>query len=115
VHLHVEIDVRSAYRGDEVVEAVDRRLIGGPDALLAPEQLGVGGPLYRSRLFDAIMAVDGVDTVTALGVEFDGERDVSSDVDHNRFDDHVLGVAGDAFLDFESGRVDVTRTTNRGE
>ena len=37
--------------------------------LLAPERLGIGKPLFRSRLFEFVLGVTGVISVTGLSLQ----------------------------------------------
>ena len=50
----------------EVVTAARTALMDVETGLLAPERLGIGKPLFRSRLFEFLLAVPGVISVTGL-------------------------------------------------
>lgn len=66
--LDVAIDPRRAEL--YVRRALRLALIRADSGLLAPERIGIGTPLYRSRLFDAVLAVEG--TLAVRGLSWDG-------------------------------------------
>jgi hypothetical protein len=51
---------------DEVLIAARTALMDVETGLLPPEKLGIGKPLFRSRLFEFLLAVPGVISVTGL-------------------------------------------------
>jgi hypothetical protein len=51
---------------DEVVAAARSALTDRETGLLAPERLGIGRPLFRSRVFEFLLNVEGVESVTGL-------------------------------------------------
>jgi hypothetical protein len=51
---------------DDVVDAARAALVDTETGLLAPERLGIGKPLFRSRLFEFLLDVEGVESVTSL-------------------------------------------------
>lgn len=51
---------------DDVLSAARTALMDVETGLLAPERLGIGKPLFRSRLFEFLLAVTGVEAVTGL-------------------------------------------------
>jgi hypothetical protein len=70
--LAIETDPRRIV--DDVLNAVRSALMDKDTGLLAPEQIGIGLPLFRSRIFDAVLAVPGTIAVTGLlwnGAPFD--------------------------------------------
>lgn len=66
--LSLEIDARRVV--DTVLAAVRSALTDTQTGLLAPEQIGIGRPLYRSRVFEAVLAVAG--TVAVEGILWNG-------------------------------------------
>jgi hypothetical protein len=50
----------------DVVNAVRTALTNVDTGILAPEVLGIGKPLFRSKLFEAVLNVTGVTSVTGL-------------------------------------------------
>ena len=51
---------------DDVVAATRTKLTDVETGLLPPERLGIGKPLFRSRLFEFLLKVPGVTSVTGL-------------------------------------------------
>jgi hypothetical protein len=51
---------------DEVLTAARTALMDVDSGLLPPERLGIGKPLFRSRIFEFLLRVPGVRSVTAL-------------------------------------------------
>jgi hypothetical protein len=51
---------------DDVLAAARTALMDVETGLLPPERLGIGKPLYRSRLFDFLLRVPGLESVTGL-------------------------------------------------
>jgi len=54
----------------DVLTAARTALMDVEIGLLPPERLGIGKPLFRSRIFEFLLRVPGVQSVTGLG--FDG-------------------------------------------
>lgn len=51
---------------DDVLAAARAALTDVETGLLPPERLGIGKPLFRSRIFELLLSVEGVDSVTGL-------------------------------------------------
>ena len=51
---------------DEVLSGARTALMDVEAGLLAPERLGIGKPLFRSRLFEFLLNLTGVVSVTGL-------------------------------------------------
>jgi hypothetical protein len=72
--LSISIATDPRYLEPVVLSTVRTALMNTESGLLAPEHVGIGLPLFRSRLFDAVLAVAGAVAVTGLllnGVSFD--------------------------------------------
>ncbi len=70
--ISIEIDPR--YLERDVLAAVRTALMDTELGLLDPEHIGIGVPLFRSRIFDAVLDLPGAVAVTGLllnGVAFD--------------------------------------------
>ncbi len=76
---------------DEVLSATRSALMDVETGLLPPERLGIGRPLFRSRLFEFLLTVPGVLSVTGLSI---GEAPFS-----------VFGIKppGGRYFDFSNG------------
>jgi hypothetical protein len=62
--LSVKTDPR--YLEADVLRKVREALLNSKTGLLAPERIGIGQPLYRSQVFDAVLAVKGTVSVTGI-------------------------------------------------
>ncbi|MFB3132599.1 MAG: hypothetical protein ACE10K_08785, partial [Rhodothermales bacterium] len=73
--LSLDLEIDERYLEDEVIDAVRARLMDEERGLLAPERIGIGRPLYRSRVFEEVLAEPGTVTVRSLtrdGAPFPG-------------------------------------------
>ncbi len=68
LHLAIDIDIDEKYVSADVVAAVQTVLIGEKDGYLLPENLGIGAPLFRSELFENVLAPAGA--LAVHGLEF---------------------------------------------
>lgn len=64
--LVVDLVVDSRHNSDDVELAAVEALTNSETGLLALENIPIGGPLFRSALFEQILSVDGVDSVRAM-------------------------------------------------
>lgn len=72
--MSISIAVDPRYLESRVLAAVRTALTDTDRGLLSPEHVGIGLPLFRSRVFDAVLNVAGTVAVTGLllnGVSFD--------------------------------------------
>jgi predicted phage baseplate assembly protein len=100
VVLSLQLALDPDYIAADVLTALDDVLTADLDGILVPEQLGIGVPLYRSRLEAAVMAVPGITNITALdwnGAGFDDYAETPGDAgafDFLTAGDVVLNGAG---------------------
>jgi hypothetical protein len=100
VVLSLQLALDPDYIAADVLTALDDVLTADLDGILVPEQLGIGVPLYRSRLEAAVMAVPGITNITALdwnGGGFDDYAETPGDAgafDFLTAGDVVLNGAG---------------------
>lgn len=87
--LTVEIDPR--HREDDVLPRLRAALLDRRTGLLAPERIGIGLPLFRSRLFAASLAVDGVLGVPELLADGAPFADMGLDPEAGRYFDVAAG------------------------
>jgi predicted phage baseplate assembly protein len=64
--LSLDIEIDSKYLASKVLAAVRAKLMGKKAGMLVPEQIGIGAPLYRSHIFEAVLAVPGVKSVRGI-------------------------------------------------
>ena len=66
VKLSLSVEVDSQYLVSRVTAAVKAKLTTKKTGILSPEQIGIGCPLYRSHIFEAVLSVTGVKSVQSL-------------------------------------------------
>ena len=74
LQLAFDVEVADAYVDKDVLNQVRSTLTDADSGLLSPQNIGIGKPLYRSRLFAAILDVPGTVSVTHVthdGIPFD--------------------------------------------
>ena len=77
--LSLDITIDARYLEDDVLPRIRAALMDSATGLLAPERIGIGRPLFRSRVFEAVLAVAAtlvlavVAFATAVRL-YDGER-----------------------------------------
>ncbi len=64
--LTITIEVDPDYISEDVKKNVEESLMNKKSGLLAPENIGIGVPLYRSQIFERVMSVAGVLNVSAM-------------------------------------------------
>jgi hypothetical protein len=79
VHVALTVHVLPSFFARHVREAVEAalrpgRLRDGTPTLFSPERLGFGDPLYLSDLYAAVMAVEGVESVSVTRFKRLGDR-----------------------------------------
>jgi hypothetical protein len=62
----VDVRVDRRYQLAQVQAAVIARLTAAGTGVLSPEQIGIGAPLFRSRIFAEALAVAGATTLGGL-------------------------------------------------
>jgi len=62
--LNIKIDPK--YNEEDVVREVRSALLDANNGLLAPENIGIGLPLYRSKIFKAVLNVKGTITIQSI-------------------------------------------------
>lgn len=84
VTLSIDIAIDPRRLEADVLAAVRSSLMDPQTGLLAPGNIGIGRALFRSRIFDAVLAIAGAVAVTGLlwnGAEFD-PYGISSEAGH---------------------------------
>lgn len=66
LYLSIAIEINKRYLEADVLNAVRAALMDRETGLLAPERIGIGRPLFRSRIFEEVLAVPGTVTVHDL-------------------------------------------------
>lgn len=64
--LSVNIKIDSRYHEPDVIREIRSALLDSRSGLLAPENIPIGLPLYRSKIFEAVLSVKGTETVQSI-------------------------------------------------
>lgn len=64
--LSIAVDVDARYLEQTVLANVRAALLDAADGLLAPARIGIGAALFRSRIYECVLAVEGAVSVTSL-------------------------------------------------
>jgi hypothetical protein len=68
--LAVQLTINPSYLESKVLPQLRSLLMNPSAGLLAPERIGIGLALFRSRIFEFVLNVPGVDTVTDLQLNY---------------------------------------------
>lgn len=90
-HLAVQVAIDPRYLEADVVTAVRSALMSTDTGLLAPERVGIGLPLFRSRIYDFVLRVPGALSVTGLLL------------DQTTFGAWAVSPGAGHYFDFETG------------
>jgi uncharacterized phage protein gp47/JayE len=74
-YLSLDIEIDTRHIAETVLSTIREVLTDAENGLLAPERIGIGAPLYRSRIFDKVLEVTG--TRTVRDILWDGDRFVN--------------------------------------
>ena len=66
IALAIDMDIDPRFVKAKVLAAVRETLMNPKNGKLIPEQLGIGKPLYRSKLFADILAVEGATAINSV-------------------------------------------------
>ena len=72
--ISINVKINPRYLEEDVIKELRATLTDTGDGLLAPENIGIGLPLYRSRIFESVLNVAGADAVQSIltgGKNFD--------------------------------------------
>ncbi len=64
--LSFDVEVDSAYVSTQVLTVIHKTLIDENNGMLSQKNIGIGAPLYRSRLFEVILNIPGTIAVTNI-------------------------------------------------
>jgi hypothetical protein len=65
----IDLEIAPRFRTQDVIEQVKQALTNPDTGLLALENIPIGGPLFRSGIFDAVVSVEGARSVRAMTVD----------------------------------------------
>lgn len=67
--LSIQVEIDPSYLEADVVPAVRAALMDADTGLLAPERIGIGQPLFRSRIYAFILGTPGAASVTSITLD----------------------------------------------
>ena len=73
-YLYLQLTIDPRRFEDEVVDAVRAALMEPEVGFFAPERLGIGKPIFRSALFEFLLSIEGVESVTGLSFNMYGVK-----------------------------------------
>jgi hypothetical protein len=94
--LVIDMEVDTRYIDIEVINDGQTVLMGEKDGMLLPRNMGIGRPLFRGRIFEAVLSVPGVLAV----------RDIR--LNGASFSSFVKAPGPGKYFDFESGSVELS-------
>lgn len=98
--LAIEIEIDPRYLLADLRKQVRALLATAPDGLLSPERVGIGVPLFRSRIFEAVLSVPGA--VAVRGLSLNGAP----------FADYGVNPGAGHYFDFEAGALILNGAAN---
>lgn len=98
--LFLQIEIDGHYIETDVIKAVRAALMDKLSGLLAPERVGIGKPLFRSRIFEKALSVPG--TLAVHGMTLDSIS----------FPDYGVTPGEGNYFDFENGSLYLNRISN---
>ncbi|QAA81842.1 hypothetical protein EI546_08975 [Aequorivita sp. H23M31] len=64
--ISVEIKVDPRYLEEDIIKALRTHLTNTDTGILSPENIGIGKPLFRSKIFEEILDIEGIESVQNL-------------------------------------------------
>lgn len=64
--ISINVKINPKYLEEDVTKHIRETLINTSNGLLAPENIGIGLPLFRSRIFQSVLNVAGTDAVQSI-------------------------------------------------
>ncbi len=70
ITMSIDVEIDERYMEDDVLNKIRTALMDSETGLLSPERIGIGKPLFRSRVFEAVMSVEGTLSVRDIIFKF---------------------------------------------
>ena len=70
ITMSIDVEIDERYMEDDVLNKIRTALMDSETGLLLPERIGIGKPLFRSRVFEAVMSVEGTLSVRDIIFKF---------------------------------------------
>jgi hypothetical protein len=114
-HLVIDMEINKRYIVSEVKKNVQAALLGEEDGMLLPENIGIGRPLFRSRIFETVMSIPGVAAVREMlwgrkqnlftGLAVVSVREMLWGIKQTPFKDFARTPGAGNYFDFETGSI----------
>jgi hypothetical protein len=85
--ISIVIEVKDKYIDENVKKEVEASLLNKKTGVLAPENIGIGKPLFRSHIIKQVMSVEGVVNVSQIGWNGDQFGDFATQSDPGTYYD----------------------------
>ncbi|MBN1875051.1 MAG: hypothetical protein JXA33_12535 [Anaerolineae bacterium] len=95
VAMSLNLEIAPRYLEDNVLPEVRAALTDSEKGLLSPERVGIGQPLFRSRIFEVVNSIVGVVCVQGILLKFDS--------DFWPWTSSAITAPAGSYLDFERG------------
>ncbi|MCB0841168.1 MAG: hypothetical protein KDD99_31080, partial [Bacteroidetes bacterium] len=95
VNLIIDIETDPRYLQKEVIRNILNRITNSESGRLAPENIGIGKPLFRSELYKEILSAEG--TISVLAIFWNGDPFIS----------HAQVPPTGFYFDFEQGSIQI--------
>jgi len=95
ITMSIDVEIDESYMEDDVLNKIRTALMDSETGLLWPERIGIGKPLFRSRVFEAVMSVEGTLSVRDIIFKFLWFQ--------WSWTTHALKLPAGTYLDFEKG------------
>ncbi|MCP4715996.1 MAG: hypothetical protein GY868_12840, partial [Deltaproteobacteria bacterium] len=91
--MSIDVEIDEMYIRDEVLNKIRPVLMDSKTGLLSPGRIGIGKPLFRSRVFEAVMSVEG--TLSVRDITFNSLS----------WTTHAVKSPAGTYFDFNKGRL----------
>lgn len=95
ITMSIDVEIDEMYMEDDVLNKISTALMDSETGLLSPERIGIGKPLFRSRVFEAVMSVEGTLSVRDIIFKFLWFQ--------WSWTTHAIKSPAGTYLDFEKG------------
>jgi hypothetical protein len=98
--ISINVNINPRYLEEDVIRQLRETLTDSSHGLLAPENIGIGLPLYRSRIFEQVLNVAGTEAVQSIITG------------GNNFDDFAIVPGTGNYFDIEQGSLIINGKEN---
>lgn len=95
ITMSIDVEIDERYMEDDVLNRIRTALMDSETGLLSPVRIGIGKPLFRSRVFEAVMSIEGTLSVRDISFKFLWLQ--------WSWTNHALKSPAGTYFDFEKG------------